>query len=205
MQPLTYDGIVTLEPRILEAEDLAREHAGSATYGPWYRIVKPAFLPLVGILSTHADPRLRTSEAYDIVYRHLLGVYEVRPDDLMPPPIAAPAPLSPDEGKRICPACGQDKRDAESCGGPMIQVAGRVYERVRFGQEQGHRWEEFDFCPECGVSHGGLHHPGCDIEECPRCRTQYLSCDCGKEDDGPEDAPGDSEAIMVATTCEVAQ
>jgi len=204
MQTLKYSDIVTLEPRILEAEALAREHAGSPTYGPWYSAVKPAFKFLVGVMSKHADLRLRTSEAYDIVYRSLQAVYEAQPTDgVMPPPVVAltvsPSPADP--GQRICPACGQDMRDADSCGGPLIQVAGRVYERVRFGQESGNRWEEFDFCPECGVSHGGLHHPGCDIEECPRCRTQYLSCDCGDEDDGP----GGFEAIPVMTTCEVKQ
>lgn len=203
MHPLTYDNIVALEPRILEAEALARELAGSPTYERWYRAVKPAFKFLVGILSKHADPRLRTSEAYDAVYRHLQAIYESQPTDgVMPPPVAAPTSLSPaDPGQCICPACGKDMREAESCEGPFIQVVGRVYERVRFGQESGDRWEEFDFCPECGVSHGGLHHPGCDIEECPRCRTQYLSCGCGGEDDGP----GGPAAIPVMTICEVKQ
>ncbi|MGE4536182.1 MAG: hypothetical protein AB7D37_03810 [Desulfovibrio sp.] len=202
MQPLTYADIVTLEPRVLEAEALARELSGSSAYEPWYSAVKPAFKFLVGIMSKHADSRLRTSEAYDLVYHHLLAIYESQPTDgAMPPPVVAPASPSSDPGQRICPACGQDMRDAESCGGPLIQVAGRVYERVRFSQESGNRWEEFDFCPECGVSHGGLHHPGCDIEECPRCRRQYLSCDCGEEDDGP----GGPEAIPVMTTCEVKQ
>lgn len=201
MENLTYADIVTLEPRIKDAEALARELAGSPTYGPWYSAVKPAFLPLVGIMSRHADPRIRTSESYDTVYAHLVAIYEGQPmDGVMPPPVAA-SPSQSDQGKRTCPACGQDMRDAESCGGPMIQVAGQVYERVRFGQESGSRWEEFDFCPECGVSHGGLHHPGCDIEECPRCRTQYLSCDCGEADDGP----GGPEAIPATTTCEVLQ
>ena len=201
MQPLTYSEIVALEPRILEAETLAREHAGSPTYGLWYKTVKPAFKFLVGILSGHADSRLRTSVAYDVVYHHLLAIYENQPmDGIMPPPVAVSASPT-DQRKRICPACGQDMRDAESCGGPLLQVASQVYERVRFGQESGNRWEEFDFCPECGVSHGGLHHPGCDIEECPRCGRQYLSCDCGAEDDGP----GGPEAIPVMTTCEVKQ
>ncbi len=207
MQTLIYADILALEPRILEVETLAREYAGCSTYGPWYNVVKPAFKFLVGILSKHADPRLRTSEAYDIVYRRLQAVYEGQPmDGVMPPPVAAPAsPSLVDPGQRICPACGQDMRDAESCGGPKIQVAGQVYDRVRFGQETENRWEDFDACPECGVSHGGLHHPGCDIEECPRCRTQYLSCDCGEGKDGPEHSPGDSEAIMVSALCEVVQ
>jgi len=139
MQSLTYADIVKLEPRILEAEALAQELAGSPTYGLWYSAVKPAFKFLVGILSAHSDPRLRTSEAYDIVYARLLALYEAQPTDgVMPPPVAAPTSPSPaDQGKRICSACGQDMRDAESCGGPLIQIAGRVYERVRFGQERG--------------------------------------------------------------------
>lgn len=203
MQTLKYSDIVALVPRIKDAEALARELAGSPTYGPWYQQVKPAFLPLVGIMSRHSDSRIRTPEAYDLVYRHLLGIYEAQPTDgVMPPPVPAPASPSPaDQGQRICPACGQDMRDAESCGGPLLQVAGQVYERVRFGQESGNRWEDFDFCPECGVSHGGLHHPGCDVEECPRCRTQYLFCGCGEEDDGP----GGPEAIPTMTTCGVLQ
>ena len=203
METLSYAEILALEPRILEAEALARELSGSPSYERWYKQVKSAFLPLVGVLSKHADPRLRTSEAYDIVYRRLQAIYEAQPtDDQMPPPVAAPASPSPaDQGQRICPACGQDKRDAESCGGPLIQVAGEVFERVRFGQESGNRWEEFDYCPECGVSYGGIHHVGCDVEECPRCRTQYLSCDCGEADDGP----GGPEIIPVMTTCEVLQ
>ncbi len=107
MQPLTYVEIVALEPRIKEAEALARELAGSPTYGPWYQQVKPVFLPLVGVLSKHADPRLRTSEAYDIVYRRLQAIYEGQPmGGVMPPPVAAPAsPSQADPGKRICPFC----------------------------------------------------------------------------------------------------
>jgi len=203
MKDLTYADIVKLEPRIKEAEALARELSGSASYEPWYCEIKSRFKQLVGWLSKHPDERLRSCDAYDTVYRHLVAIYEAQPTDgVMPPPVATPAsPSQADQGKHICPACGQDMRDAESCGGPLLQVAGEVFERVRFGQESGNRWEEFDFCPGCNVSHGGLHHPGCDIEECPRCRTQYLSCDCGEADDGP----GGSESIPATTTCEVMQ
>ena len=207
MQPLNYAEILALEPRILEAEALAREHAGSPTYGLWYSAVKPAFKSLVGWMSKHPDQRLHSCEAYSEVYRRLLSIYEAQPTDgVMPPPVAAPVSPSPaDQGQRICPACGKDKRDAESCGGPLIQVAGEVFERVRFGQESGNRWEDFDFCPECGVSHGGIHHVGCDVEECPRCRTQFLSCDCGEADDGPGNGPEEAGAVIVSVICEVAQ
>lgn len=33
-------------------------------------------------------------------------------------------------------------------------------------------------CGDCHVSHGYSHHPGCDIEQCPKCGGQLISCGC---------------------------
>jgi len=33
-------------------------------------------------------------------------------------------------------------------------------------------------CADCGVMLGQAHHPGCDHEECPKCRGQLLGCHC---------------------------
>lgn len=33
-------------------------------------------------------------------------------------------------------------------------------------------------CYDCGVQPGELHKRGCDIEQCPDCGNQFISCDC---------------------------
>ena len=37
-----------------------------------------------------------------------------------------------------------------------------------------------NICHDCGVSEGQIHQWGCDMEACPFCGGQLISCDCDK-------------------------
>jgi hypothetical protein len=53
--------------------------------------------------------------------------------------------------------------------------------RIPYGSELGHSDHEgfADVpCHDCAVIKGQYHVPGCDMEECPQCKSQLISCDC---------------------------
>jgi hypothetical protein len=75
----------------------------------------------------------------------------------------------------ICEACGQEMLNAVGCTIGRITYSDGVYERVRVGRKRPRK-----VCGDCGAPSGSYHHPGCDMEPCPRCKGQLIMCDCGQ-------------------------
>jgi hypothetical protein len=73
----------------------------------------------------------------------------------------------------ICKACGADMADDRTVtcrGNTMIKIKGESLPAIPY---QGERR-----CHDCNIAPGGNHHLHCDMEDCPRCGGQLLSCGC---------------------------
>jgi hypothetical protein len=69
---------------------------------------------------------------------------------------------------------------------------------IRWGMEPG--WSMPSRCGDCGVKPGGFHHLGCDLQRCPVCGGQMLSCGCRFDEDGPTD-PYEDDLYVDANGC----
>ncbi len=96
-----------------------------------------------------------------------------------------------------CRWCEQEMTTAASCTFGALHEKGARVEMIPWGKER--RWSASSRCGDCGVFPGGYHHPGCDIQECPRRGGQMFSCGCrfdeDRSDPDEDDTEGDGEVI----------
>lgn len=81
------------------------------------------------------------------------------------------------EGGATCEFCNQRMLKANGCTYTHLECNGKLYPRRKHGEE-GHAFPEDLRCHDCGAKVGYYHHFGCDMERCPICGRQLISCDC---------------------------
>jgi hypothetical protein len=81
---------------------------------------------------------------------------------------------------------GWPERLAEAQLERTYEIAGREYQRIPYGDEKD--WSAaVQPCRDCAAIKGQLHVVGCDVERCPACGGQAISCDCADDVDDHAD------------------
>lgn len=102
----------------------------------------------------------------------------------------------------VCSWCRGEMATAGSCSISAFHRGGRTYPHIPFGAETGPYRHNTPRCGDCRVERGGFHHPGCDVQQCPACRGQLLSCGC-RFDEDRFDEDGFDDGFDDDCDCEV--
>lgn len=81
----------------------------------------------------------------------------------------------------VCLRCHKDMLSVDGCDVTHFTLGKKRRPRVPYGREGRlgvHVLPPDQRCRDCNAAVGKFHHPGCDLEECPRCDGQVISCGC---------------------------
>ncbi len=72
-----------------------------------------------------------------------------------------------------CEDCKRDMTKAKGCLHSQIKFEGGKW----LDRSQEH-WNDEGRCGDCAAKVGEFHHYGCDVERCPKCGEQLITCGC---------------------------
>ncbi len=84
----------------------------------------------------------------------------------------------------VCEWCNHEMLTADGCtnnctvqfaDGQIMQSVPYLVDWITPSDPDYHCYER---CHDCNVKIGERHHPGCDMECCPRCEGQLIRCNC---------------------------
>lgn len=81
-----------------------------------------------------------------------------------------------------CDWCEKDMSGADPADSCEKNIVVKYPDGTELPSSTYHFEEPSGRCHDCGIKHGGFHHPGCDVERCPKCDGQLISCGCLDEE-----------------------
>lgn len=82
-------------------------------------------------------------------------------------------------------------KTADGCSVKFVEFTDSAMLSITYGGENEFNESYPERCHDCNCRVGHLHHPGCDVERCPKCGGQVISCGCAEEIDDEEDEEND--------------
>ena len=99
-----------------------------------------------------ADPKISALEKENKAFRKTLGTIQCEAADTI--------------------------KDEEMMDKALNLISAIAIKALRGKADESELDENANKCRDCGVVEGAFHNPGCDIERCPFCGGQLVSCNC---------------------------